>query len=251
MGREIMRKVVAVLPARLGSSRFPGKVLYNYKGHPLLYYVYQSLLNSTVIDSVIIATDNKRVKQEAEAFGAEVVLTSKKHRTGSDRVREVADKTGGSLFLNVQADNFGLNIRVIDGIINKFVKMKNTDFGTLAVKITDDTELYDPNTVKVVIGQDNQAICFSRYPIPYLQDCGDIPRTEQYTYYKHIGIYLFTARGLRQFAEWKRTPLEKAESLEQMRIIENRHVLHVFKTRMQTVSVDSKNDLEKLNTLYT
>ena len=243
-------RVVGVIPARLDSKRFFGKVIYSFRGHPLLYYLYSEFSKSKVIDKLIIATDNNRVKATAEKFGAEVVMTSKRLKCGSERVVEVAGKVRGDIYLNIQADVFGLKHQTLDKALAKFQKDKSAEFATLARKIESDRELMNSDAVKVVMQKDNNAGWFSRYPIPYLRESLKKPRVKQFDYYYHIGIYMFKAAALKQFANWTATPNEKAESLEQLRILDNGKRIKVYLTKAKTVSVDSPGDLKKLKKVF-
>ena len=246
-----MKQIVAIIPTRYDSQRFPGKVLTPLYEKPLLFYVWRAVSKAKLISRVIIATDDSRIRDAAETFGAEVIRTSKKHRTGSDRAAEVYDKVGGQIIINVQADNFGLSGSGLDSAIRQFLEHPNIDFATLGRRIADDSELFDPNTVKVIADNQSNCLYFSRYPLPYLQHCQQTNRVKQYPFFKHIGIYLFTYRGIKQYASWRRGPLEKAESLEQLRILENGKKIQLIKSRLRTISVDTKEDLKKIETLYT
>jgi len=243
-------KIIAVIPARINSRRFSGKVLYPYRGKPLLFYVWDEVRRARTVDRLIIATDQPEIKKAAEAFGAEVVLTSKKHRTGSDRVAEVVRKTGGSIIINIQADNFGLTGAVLDRAVKKMRQEKNLGFATLAFSIKEDSRLFDPNLVKVVIGREGRALWFSRYPLPFLQHAEENYRTRQFKYWGHIGVYFYRRKALETYAGWKRSPLEKAESLEQLRVLENGGLMRVLVTRSRVVSVDAPADLKELDLLY-
>ncbi len=245
-----MAKVTAVIPARLDSKRFPGKVISQYKKNPLIYYVYNEISKAKKIDSLIIATDNNEIKSVVEGFGGEVIMTSKRHRTGSDRVAEVIKKTGGDIILNIQADNFGVKAKVLDKAITEFTQKRSLKYATLASKITDDKELLDPNLVKVVLSNDDFGLWFSRYPIPYLKSGKIKNKSAQQNFYGHIGIYFFRKQGLMKYAGWKRSTYEKAESLEQLRILENGAKIKVFKTKMKSVSVDAPKDVKKLSHIY-
>jgi len=242
--------VTAVIPARLGSKRFPGKVLYPYRGKPLLYYVWDDVRRSKRIERLIIATDSAEVSRAAEGFGAEVFRSTKPHGTGSDRVAEVASRVGGEIFLNIQADNFGLTGRLLDRVIAVFLRERGVEYGTLATRINADSDLFSPNAVKVVVSRSGTALWFSRYPIPFLQHAGARHRTTQFTFRRHIGVYLFRRSGLQAFRRWRPSPLEKAESLEQLRILEHGARMRVFDVPLKTVSVDSPADIEKLDRIY-
>jgi len=242
--------VVAVIPARLNSRLFPNKVVYPYRGKPLLFYVYNEVRKAKAIDRVLVATDSKQVQKAVEAFGGEAMLTSSRHRTGSDRVAEAMQRVGGDIIINVQADNYGLRAPVLDRTIKRLVDDSSIEFATLARRLNTEDELFNPNIVKVVIACDGSALWFSRYPIPYLQNADEKKRVKQYPFLAHVGVYFFRRRGLARFTQWKRSPLEKAESLEQLRILENGGEITVYKTSMRSVSVDAPQDLKKLKRVY-
>ena len=244
------RRVVAVVPARLGSSRFPRKVLHPWRGKPLISYLLDELKRCRRIDHLVVATDSAEIETNLNDREVEVIRTSKRHRTGTDRVAEVMEKVRGDLIINIQADNIGLKARGLDLIIDRFVADRKSRFGTIARSIDNDEELSDPNTVKLVMDRDHSALWFSRYPLPYLQTAKSGERWRQYRYYHHIGVYLFRSTALRQFAGWRRGSLEKAESLEQLRILENGERLKVFLTKMKALSIDTPEDLKKLDRRY-
>jgi 3-deoxy-manno-octulosonate cytidylyltransferase (CMP-KDO synthetase) len=246
----VKRRVIAVIPARLGSTRFPRKVLHLWHGKPLLSYLVKDLSRSKLIDRLVIATDSREIERELSSYDIEVVRTSKRHRTGSDRVAEVMSKIGGDLIINIQADNIGLTAPGLDRVIKRFLDEPRCSFATLARRIEDDSELFDPNSVKLVTDADNYALWFSRSPLPFMQGASEGERWRQFRFLHHIGVYLFRAAALKRFASWPRSPLEKAESLEQLRILENREKLRVFHTRMKAVSIDAPADLKKLDRLY-
>ncbi len=242
--------VLAVIPARLNSKRFPNKVIHLYRGKPLLFYVYNEVRKARRIDRVVVATDNRQVQKTVAAFGGQVMLTSAHHRTGSDRVAEVMQKLGGDIIINVQADNFGLKASILDRTVEKLGVDNSIEFATLARRLTTDDELFDPHVVKVVVNGDGAALWFSRLPIPYLQKTGEKNIVKQFPFLAHIGVYFFRRQGLAKFARWKRSSLEKAESLEQLRILENSGKMTVLRTAMQAVSVDTPRDLKKLKRVY-
>lgn len=240
-------RVVAVIPARLGSRRFSGKVLYLYRGKPLLVHVLDELNRARQIDRVAVATDSREVQRVLEGFGAEVLMTSARHRTGSDRVAEAAGKLGGDILINVQADNLAMKAAVLDRVIEQLKRDRHFRFATLARRLDMESELLDPNVVKVVISPDGRALWFSRLPIPYLQNAAGGQRVNRFGYYCHIGVYFFRGEALKSFARWPRSALEKAESLEQLRILEHGEHIRVFRTRMRSVSVDTPDDLRKID----
>ncbi|MEW6051611.1 MAG: 3-deoxy-manno-octulosonate cytidylyltransferase [Candidatus Zixiibacteriota bacterium] len=242
--------VVAVIPARLGSTRFKRKVLYQFRGKPLLYYVWRDIARARLIDRLVIATDAPEIEKSACAFGAEVVRTSPRHRTGSDRMAEVAAGMKGSIFINIQADNLGLQAVLLDRVIRYMQRRSSVRVASLAARISSDSELFDPNCVKVVISKEGEAMWFSRYPIPYLQHATRRSRYTQVSYNRHIGVYFFRRDALRSFARSSRTAAERAESLEQLRILENGVRIRMFMTDMKSVSVDSPQDVAKLDSIY-
>ena len=243
-------KVTAIIPARLDSKRFPKKVIYPFLGKPLIMHLYTELTKSKFIDNLIIATSDNEIIQTVQQFGAVTFKTSKKHKTGSDRIAEVAKTVGGDIILNIQGDNFGLRASMIDSVIKKFRADKSFKFATLANKIESQSELNDPNNVKVVLDNDSNAIYFSRSPIPFIQNTQKKNIASQFTFYHHIGIYLYRRNSLFQFASWKQSELEKAESLEQLRILENNEKIHVFKTKLKPVSIDTLDEMKKLEKKY-
>lgn len=243
-------RVLAVIPARLGSKRFPDKVIYPFDGKPLLFYVHREVSKAKEIDRVVIATDSERIVTAATEFGAEVVKTSARHQTGSDRVAEVARKLGGDIVINVQADNFGLKSTVIDRFIKNMKSNRGVQYATLARRINLDAELFSPNLVKVVIDKSGRALWFSRYALPYIQSATRKTHHSQFPYLGHIGVYGFRRKALEEYAAWERTPLEKAESLEQLRVLEHGKSMRVFVTRTDSVEINSPEDLKKLRRIY-
>ena len=242
-------KTVGVIPARMESKRFYGKVLYPYKGKPLLYYIYNEVSKAKRVDRFVVATDSQEIESEAREFGAEVIRTSGRYKTGSDRVAAVMQEIPADLYINVQADLFGLKSAVLDRVIMDFSRDSKLKYGTLARKIRNDRELKDPNSVKVVLKKNKEAGWFSRQPLPYLQSALKKTLSSQAYYYYHIGVYFYRRSALKEFAGWQQTPCEKAESLEQLRILENGRNLQVFLTETKTVSIDSPADIYKLKGL--
>ena len=239
-------KVVAIIPARYNSQRFNGKVLYPIAGMPLLYHIWKSIASAKSLSKLLITTDDQRIKAAAESFGAEVIMSSGRHRTGSDRVAEISEKVSGDIFINVQADNFGIKPAFINNLVANFAKDKTEKYGTVVKKIRNDNFLFNPNCVKTVLDKTDHALWFSRFPIPYLNNLKGKTRNSQHNFWEHIGIYLFRKAGLKKYAGWKRTEAEKAESLEQLRILENGERIKVYKTTANIISIDNKDDLRRI-----
>jgi len=208
--------------------------------------VWNEMRRAKRVDRLVIATDSREIKSAAEEFGAEVILSRKSHPSGSDRVAEIAAKLGGDIIINIQADNLTLPARVIDKGIDLMRRSPKLLFATTATAISSDEELYDPNTVKVVRSQAGMALWFSRYPIPFVQHPDSDDRLLQYPYLKHIGVYFFRRKGLESFARWKPAPIEKTESLEQLRILEHGGMIGLFESKVTSISVDTPDDIRKL-----
>lgn len=239
-------ETLAVIPARLGSSRFPRKVLYPWKGKPLLFHVWDKVRQANTITRVVIATDSKEIEKVSRDFGAEVVRTSARCQTGSDRAAEVQRKVGGDIVINVQGDNLNLTPKVFDTVIRAMKKDSTIQFATLARQTSTDEELFDPGRVKVAVDKNSRALWFSRFPIPFLQNASAGTRFRQFPFLSHVGIYFFRAAALAQYTTWKRTPCELAESLEQLRVLENGGSMRVFMTNMNSITVDTPADLKRL-----
>ena len=231
-------KIAAIIPARWGSTRFPGKPLHLIAGKPLIQHVWERCLAARMLDEVIIATDDMRIAEAAFAFGAEVSLTSSKHRSGTDRIAEVAKKlTGISHVFNVQGDEPAVDPALINKLAKTLVADKGLGMITAANPFQAGEEITNPNAVKVVMDRNSNALYFSRSPIPYLRD-GNFPAQ----YYRHQGIYGYSLKFLLEFVKWKPTALEKAEQLEQLRALENGAKIRVVATRHASIGVDTPED---------
>lgn len=230
-----------IIPSRYGSHRFPGKPLAQILGHPMIYWVWRRCKRSRACSTVIIATDDKRIQEAAEAFGACVVMTSKKHENGTERIAEVVRgmKAPPQIVINVQGDEPFIDSNVVDDMIRKMEKDRRINMMTLIKPITDDADLKNPNVVKVVENFCGNAIYFSRHPIPYCRDTD----TDKNQFYKSIGGYAYRKEFLFTFIRMKKGRLEQAEKLEQLRVLENGYPLRVLKTNLDSLSVDTKEDL--------
>ena len=212
-----------------------------------MYQVWRQVAKAREIDQVWVATDNDEIARAAEVFGAQVVVTSRKPRTGSDRVAEALAELAGDIVINVQADCVGLKAAALNRVIRAMKRDRSVQFATLVRSIKDDRELFDPGVVKVVVDRTDRALWFSRYPLPYLQRAGTGPRSRQFGYLAHIGVYFFRRAALKAYARWNQTKLEKAESLEQLRILENGGAMRVFRTAARIISIDKPEDLKKIS----
>ncbi len=239
--------LLAVIPARYGSRRFPGKPLSLIAGKPLLEHLYREASRARLIERVVVATDDKRIYSAVQAFGGDAVYTSSRHRTGSDRSAEVMQKLGGDIIISIQADHLGVKAADYDKILKAMLADRGIEYATMACKVDDETTLFDPNRVKVIFDKSDHALWFSRYPLPYLQGI-DGDHVMQFEFYYHIGVYFFRKAALKEYHRWKPGTFEKAESLEQLRILENRRKIKVFKIRRDVISIDTPEDLKLAET---
>lgn len=231
-----MRKAVAVIPCRYESSRFPGKPLAVILGKPMIQRVYEGVRQAKLIDRVIIATDDRRIFRTAEAFGAEAMMTSSTHRTGTERAAEVARKLEAPLIVNVQGDEPLVSGEMIDALVQT-LQDERTEMASLMAKIHDLSLIADPHTVKVVADRQGNALYFSRAPLPY--------RASTF-FYQHIGVYAYQREFLLKFVEMGRSRLEEVEDLEQLRALENGHEIRMIEVARPTLSVDKPEDIIKL-----
>jgi len=233
-----MSKAVGIIPARWSSSRLPGKPLHMSAGKPWLRHVWERCLGARKLDSVIIATDDMRVANAALAWGAEVALTSADHQSGTDRVAEVARKARQFAFvINIQGDEPLVDPALIDKFVEKLRSNPKIAIVTAAHPFENAAAAASPHQVKVIIDLDGNALYFSRYAIPFPRS-----RSVSLRYLRHQGIYGFRRKTLLQFVKWKPTPLERAESLEQLRALENGVKVHVLVTKHGSPGVDTPQD---------
>jgi 3-deoxy-manno-octulosonate cytidylyltransferase (CMP-KDO synthetase) len=241
-------EILAVIPARYGSRRFPGKPLAQIAGKSLLEHIYEEVSKSKLISRVVVATDSQEIYRAVENFGGEPVFTSARHHTGSDRVAEIGRKLGGEIIINIQADHLGVKGSDYDRILKIMITDRKIEYATIAKRVENEEQLYDPNRVKVLIDGDNNAIWFSRYPLPYLQGVDD-DRLKHFDFHYHIGVYFFRKKALLKFQSRAQSRYEKAESLEQLRILENHHKIRVFKIKSGVYSIDTPEDLKPLENI--
>ncbi|MEY2479479.1 MAG: 3-deoxy-manno-octulosonate cytidylyltransferase synthetase [Verrucomicrobiota bacterium] len=236
-----MNKAVGIIPARWTSSRFPGKPLALIAGKPLLRHVWERCLRAKNLDEVIIATDDMRIAHSAFGWGAEVALTSSKHQSGTDRVAEVARKLkSAALIINIQGDEPLVDPRLLDQFVEKMRRDRKIDIITAAHPFSDPKEAASPHQNKVVLDRNGCALYFSRSAIPYSSKGSPVG------YLRHQGVYGFRRAALLQFVKWKTSPLERAESLEQLRALENGVRVHVLVTKHGSPGVDTPEDAKAL-----
>jgi 3-deoxy-manno-octulosonate cytidylyltransferase (CMP-KDO synthetase) len=232
--------IAGIIPARYASSRFPGKPLVMIKGKSMIQRVYEQTLKCKALKTVIVATDDKRIFEHVKGFGGIVVMTSSKHKSGTERCAEVALKLKNiSAVINIQGDEPFLKPEQISAVA-KMLKSKNCNIATLAKKISTESEITNSNVVKVVIAKNQEALYFSRSEVPYNRSKSNV------TYFKHIGIYGFKSLVLKQITGLKPSNLEKAEMLEQLRWLENGYKIKVSLTNQETIAIDTPEDLSKI-----
>jgi 3-deoxy-manno-octulosonate cytidylyltransferase (CMP-KDO synthetase) len=238
-------KVAVVIPARYGSTRFPGKALFKIAGRPLIEHVWRRCCRAKGIAEVIVATDDMRIAEVAFAFGAEVAMTSPKHRSGTDRCAEVAKGLAGfSHVINVQGDEPLIDPPLISRLAKTLAAEKSLEMITAANAFGSDEDPGNPNAVKVVLDRGGNALYFSRCAIPFIRVDG-----QHAPFYRHQGIYGYSVKFLLQFVKWKAGVLEQCEQLEQLRALENGARIRVLIARRASIGVDAPEDVELVERL--
>jgi len=232
-------KTIAILPARIGSTRLPEKPLADINGKPLIQWVYENVKRCDLLDKVIVATDSEKIIQTVSDFEGYAVMTSGRHRSGTDRIAEVAKKIEGDVIINIQGDEPFINQKLIMKALHPF-KRGFQGISTLKTRVKDNNELTDKNIVKVVCNKDNEALYFSRSSIPYERD-DDVKST----HFKHIGLYAYDRETLFRFTSLGQCDLEKAEKLEQLRALYHGIPIKVSEIDYDGVGIDTVEDLEK------
>jgi 3-deoxy-manno-octulosonate cytidylyltransferase (CMP-KDO synthetase) len=241
--------ILGIIPARYASTRFPGKPLANIGGTTMIQRVYEQ--TSKVLPNVVVATDDQRIYEAVKTFNGNVVMTSDQHQSGTDRCTEALDimeeesKKTFKVVINIQGDEPFVQPEQIEKLSSCFY-ITDTEIATLVKPLTSEAELFDSNKPKVVLNKNSQALYFSRSPIPYLRN---IPKEEwhkHHQYFIHIGLYAYRTDVLREITLLEQGLLEKAESLEQLRWIENGYVISTRKTEFESWSVDTPEDILRL-----
>lgn len=232
-------KIVAVIPARYGSSRFPGKPLAFIAGKPMIQWVYENVSKVEFLDAVYVATDSKRIFEVVKSFGGQALMTASTHACGTDRLAECAEIIGlddEDIVLNIQGDEPLIKPEMVEDLATTFDD-SSVYMGTLKKLIDNPEELENSNVVKVITDVNDDAIYFSRYTLPYERD--GIKRR----HFKHVGVYGYKTWFLKKYSKMEKTELEIAESLEQLRVIENGYKIRVKETKWQTVGVDTPEQI--------
>jgi 3-deoxy-manno-octulosonate cytidylyltransferase (CMP-KDO synthetase) len=245
-----MDNVIVVIPARLNSSRLPEKVILDICGKPMVQYVYELAMKSKNVHTVYIATDSQKVKEICESFTNNIIITSSKHQSGTDRIAEAIKDIDCNYIINIQGDEPLLDSKLIDQLATS-LKKDNLSMVSAMHKIENTTELKSINSVKVTIDKNGDALYFSRSIIPNDRDnLKSILSSEkiplQFNFYKHIGIYGYSKEFLLKYSLLNQTPLEVSEKLEQLRVLENGYKIRMIKTDYKPIGVDTQEDLEKV-----
>ena len=238
-------RVVVIIPARYESTRLPGKPLADLHGQPMIQRVYERAQLTRDVDRVLVATDDERIRAAVTAFGGEVVMTSRAHRTGTDRIAEVAAGLDADIVVNVQGDLPLLDPAMVDAAVAPLRDDDGLPMATIKTPIGTREERDNPNVVKVVTDQDGYALYFSRSPLPYHRDGGTAPLGD-----KHIGLYAYRRDFLLSFAKLAPTPLEQAEQLEQLRALEWGFRIKVADVAAASIEVDTPADLERVRAVF-
>lgn len=242
--------ILGVIPARYGSTRFPGKPLAKIGDKTMIQRVYEQCLKTKSLKKVIVATEDERIFNHVKSWGGNVVMTAKDHQSGTERCNEVLSQESEKfdVLVNIQGDEPFIEPSQIEKLTESFAN-KETQIASLAKKISKSEELFNPNSVKVVIGGYGQALYFSRSVIPFLRGVKEENFIEKHEFYKHLGIYAYRSHVLEEICQLTSSKLEKAESLEQLRWLSAGYQISMSITNIEGVAIDSPEDLSKLTNI--
>jgi 3-deoxy-manno-octulosonate cytidylyltransferase (CMP-KDO synthetase) len=239
--------ILAIIPARYASTRLPGKPLVALAGKPMIERVWERVRQATSLSGVVVATDDERIRSAVQGFGGEVVMTRSDHRSGTERVAEVAAaRKDAEIIVNVQGDEPLVDPAAIDEVVEAVRADADVNVATLAVPIVNPKDIMDPNVVKAVLDFDGNALYFSRAPIPWVRDRGGPVRAR---HLKHLGIYAFRRAALLEFPTFPQGDLERIEQLEQLRWLENGYRIRVAETEHDSIGVDAPEDVARVEQL--
>lgn len=240
--------ILGIIPARYASSRFPGKPLIDIAGKSMIQRVYEQAVRSKLLGKVIVATDDERILTHVQSFGGAAVMTSSNHVSGTDRCYEAFLLSGlqADYVVNVQGDEPFLATGQIDEIAEALLRESGTELATQMIAVKNAEELFDPGEVKIVLNSHNEALYFSRTPIPFLKGIPQEQWTINHTYYRHVGLYAYRTDILAKITALPESALEKAESLEQLRWLENGYRIKCILTEHESHCVDTPEDLQRV-----
>lgn len=236
-----MNKIIAIIPARYQSSRFPGKPLAQINGKPMIQWVYERVSSIQKISQTYVATDDERIAECVQQFDGEAIMTSAKHESGSDRLAEcieILKLNEDDIILNIQGDEPLIQEIMVQELIST-ISDQDVYMGTLKERITNVDDIENPNIVKVITDVNDNAVYFSRYPVPY-----DRSGLKDLVYYRHVGVYAYRVFFLKRFTQLPKSYLEIAESLEQLRVLENSYKIRVLETQCSSIGVDTVEQLK-------
>jgi 3-deoxy-manno-octulosonate cytidylyltransferase (CMP-KDO synthetase) len=243
-------KTLGIIPARFASTRLPGKPLLEIAGKSIIQRVYEQARQASLLDDVIVATDDERIFNHVLHFGGTVQMTAATHQSGTDRCAEIAEILDSyDLLVNIQGDEPFIHPGQIDLVIRPLIDQEYFSIATLAKPLSDHKELFNPNIVKLVINKNQQALYFSRSPIPHVRNTPEKEWLQSASFFKHIGLYAFRRAVLLKVAHLPVSSLERSESLEQLRWLENGFSIFVNKTELETIGIDTMDDLKKAKKL--
>lgn len=236
-------KVIGVIPARFGSTRLPGKPLIELAGKPMIQHVYERARQARRLDRLMVATDDERIAEVVRGFGGEAILTRKEHRSGTERIAEVAAQTPAEIYVNIQGDEPLIEPATIDAVAEAIAGDSAVQVATLCVPISGQADVMNPNVVKVVVDFDGFALYFSRAPIPWVREESAAALAR---HLKHLGLYAYRRDALLEFPALPPGELERVEQLEQLRWLENGYRICVAETTHDSISVDVPEDIERV-----
>jgi 3-deoxy-manno-octulosonate cytidylyltransferase (CMP-KDO synthetase) len=239
-------QVVVVIPSRYSASRLPGKPLVSLGGKPMVQRVYERAKLAQTVSKVLVATDDQRIVDAVKAIGGEARMTRPDHRTGTERIAEVAAHEPGDIFVNVQGDEPLIDPATIDAAVGALLEEPASQISTVATPIRHAADIMDPNVVKTVLDFESNALYFSRAPIPWIRDTQQKMRVK---YWKHLGLYVFQRDALLEYPTLPHGELEKIEQLEQLRWLENGWKIRVAEVAQDSVSVDVPEDVARVEKL--
>lgn len=237
-------RVVALIPARYRSTRFPGKALAVIAGRPMIEHVYRRVEQARRVDALFVATDDDRIARAVDAFGGIAVMTRDDHESATDRVAEVGAALQAELIVNIQGDEPLISPEAIDSAVGLMFERTDAGIGTLRRRVEDPGDLENPHVVKVVVDREGYALYFTRSAVPFVR-----PGHPHPVFWRHLGLYVYRRDFLLKLATLPPTPLERAEGLEQLRVLENGFRIPTAETDADTVGVDTPEDLERVRQL--
>lgn len=237
-------KIIGVIPARYQSTRFPGKPIADICGKPMIWWVYTRVAEAAGLDGLYVATDDYRIEAVCKHYELNVMRTSDAHKTGTDRVAEVARSIDADIYINIQGDEPLIHQDMVEQVISIMIQDPSTDIATLKKEITDPAELHDRNVAKMVTDRDGKILYLSRSAIPFSFD-----EETEVTHYKHIGIYAYRKDFIKTYAALEQSTLEKAERIEILRALENNYLLKAAETLHHTIGVDRPENVKQVELL--